>query len=66
MGSTVKGGHINSLKLSGNIMKLYIQRTHSISVFCVHRSTNSSYFPIQRSLGGFYNGDGLCLQRGTN
>jgi hypothetical protein len=34
MGSTVKGDHINSLKLTGNIMKLYIQRTHCISVLC--------------------------------
>jgi hypothetical protein len=60
MGSAVKGDHINSVKLSGNIMKLYIQRIQYISVFRVHRRTNSSYFPILRSLGGFCNRDGVC------
>jgi len=43
MGSTVKGDHINSLKHSGNIMKLYIQcfvyiagQTALILLYCVH------------------------------
>jgi len=28
--------------------------------------TNSHYFPIQHELTGFYNCDGVCLQRGTD
>jgi len=48
--------------------------TFSNSTFCPHRmrlcvvcwSENSNYFPIQHSLGGFYNRDGQCLLRGTD
>jgi len=30
-----------------NILKLYVQPTHCIYVFCVDLRTNSDYFPIQ-------------------
>jgi len=48
--------------------------TFSNSTFCPHRmrlcvvcwSENSNHFPIQHSLGGFYNRDGQCLLRGTD
>jgi len=35
-------------------------------VLCVDLRTNSHYFPIQHSLTGLYNRDGLCLLRGTD
>ena len=34
--------------------------------FCVDLRTNSDYVPIQHSLTGFYNCDGVCLLGGTD
>jgi hypothetical protein len=49
-----------------NFHKFYVLPTQCISVFCVDFRTNSDYFPVQRQLIGFYNRDGMCLQRGTD
>ena len=40
--------------------------TQCISVCCVNPRNNIDYFPIQHSLTGFYNRDGVCLLRGTD
>jgi hypothetical protein len=56
-----------------NIHKFYVLPTQCIYVFCMDLRTNSDYFPIQHFmlylfyavLCGFYNGDGVCLLRGT-
>jgi hypothetical protein len=44
----------------------HVLPTRLIYVFCVDLGTNSYYFPIQHSLTGFYNLDGVCLLRGTD
>jgi len=49
-----------------NIQQFYVMPTECIYVFCVDLKTNIDYFPTQHSLTGFYNGDGVCLLRGTN
>ena len=49
-----------------NIQQFYVLPTQCIYVFCVDLRTNSDYFPIQHSLTGFYNRDGVCLLRGTD
>jgi hypothetical protein len=49
-----------------NIQQFYVLPTLCIYVFCVDLRTNSDYFPIQHSLAGFYNRDGVCLLRGTH
>jgi hypothetical protein len=49
-----------------NIHKFYVLPTQCIYVFCVDLRINSDYFPIQHQLFGFYNGDGVCLLRGTD
>jgi len=40
--------------------------TQSARVFCVDLRTNSDYFTVRLWLTGFYNGDGMCLLRGTS
>jgi len=49
-----------------NVQQFYVLPTHCIYPFCVDLRTNSDYIPIQHSLTGFYNRDGVCLLRGTN
>ena len=48
------------------IQKFYVLPTQCIYLFCTSLRTNSDYFPIQQSLTGFYNRDGVCLLRGTD
>ena len=49
-----------------NIQQFYVLPTQCVYVFCVDLRTNSDYFPIQHSLTGLYNRDGVCLLSGTN
>jgi hypothetical protein len=49
-----------------NIQQFYVLPTPFIYVFCLDLRTNRDYFPIQHELAGFYNGDGVCLLRGTD
>ena len=44
----------------------YVLPTQCIYVFCVDLRANSDYFPIQHSLAGSCNRDGVCLLRGTD
>ena len=46
-----------------NIQQFYVLSTQYIYVLCVDLR-NSDYFPIQRSLTGLYNRDGVFLLRG--
>jgi hypothetical protein len=39
---------------------------HCIYVFCIYLRTNSDLCHLQLKLTGFYNGDEVCLQRGTD
>ena len=61
---------MNPLLLSGhsmyrqfNIHTLHVLPTQCIYVFRVDLRTNSDYFPIQHSLTGFYNRDGVFTSR---
>ena len=49
-----------------NIQQFYVLPTQCIYVFCVDLRTNSDYFTVQHWLLGFYNGDEVCLLRGTD
>jgi hypothetical protein len=49
-----------------NIQQFYVLPIQCIYVFCVDLRTNSDYFPMQHSVVGFYNLDGVCLLRGTD
>jgi len=62
--------HINTLQSSGhythrqfNIQQFYVLPTQCIYVFCVDLRINSDYFPIQHSLTGLYNRDGVFTAR---
>jgi hypothetical protein len=46
-----------------NIQQFYFVPTQFIYVLCVDLRTNSVYFPIQLSLTGFYNRDGVFTAR---
>jgi len=48
------------------VKKFYVLLTQCICVFCVDLRTISDYFTIQHLLTGLYNGDGVCLLRGTD
>jgi len=49
-----------------NIEKYYFILTECAYMFCTDLRTNSDYFPMQHILIGSYNGDDVCLLRGTD
>ena len=49
-----------------SLLPACVECLKAYSLLCVDLRTNSDYFPIQHLLTGFYNGDGVCLLRGTD
>jgi hypothetical protein len=49
-----------------NVEKFYFIFNERTCMFFMYLRTNSDYFPLQHFLVGFYNGDDMCLLRGTS